>query len=90
MYDIVSQSNDTNMFSSFNIAAAREIIYEHSWSSEGDYEVNITLENLHSEEEFGHVKYIHNFSKIVHVQYPVLNFKGQKLVLFASSWTIRC
>ena len=70
-----------NIFYTFNAAAAREIINEPSWSSEGDYEVNITLENLHSEEEFGHVKFIHNFTKLVHVQYPVLNFKDDEVVL---------
>ena len=69
------------VFNSFNVAAAREIIYEHLWSLDGDYEVNITLENLHSEKEFGHVKFIHNFTKLVHVQYPVLNFKDDEVVL---------
>lgn len=29
------------------------------------------MENLHSEEEYGHVKYVHNYTKTVHVQYPV-------------------
>ena len=60
---------------------ARQIVNEYSWSIEGQYEVNITLENLHSEELFGHVKYIHNFTKIVHVQYPVINFEDNDIVL---------
>ena len=36
---------------------------------------------MHSEEKFGHVKYIHNFTKIVHVQYPVMDFKDDDIVL---------
>ena len=39
---------------------------------EGDHLVNITMSNLHSEEEYGHVKYVHNFTKLIKVQNPVL------------------
>ena len=39
------------------------------------------MENLHSEEEFGHVKYIHNFTKVIHVQYPVLDFLDDDIEL---------
>jgi hypothetical protein len=46
----------------------------YSWVSDGDYIVGGTLENLHSDEEFGHVGYIHNYSKVIHVQYPVMFF----------------
>ena len=63
------------------LGSAREIVNEYSWSTEGEYEVNITLENLHSEELFGHVKYIHNFTKSIHVQYPVMDFKDDDVVL---------
>ena len=65
----------------FHLGSAREFVNEYSWSIEGEYEVNITLENLHSEELFGHVKYIHNFTKIVHIQYPVMDFKDDDIVL---------
>ena len=66
----------------FYSALAREITYDYLWSTEGDYNVDITLENLHStEDEFGHVKYIHNFTQIVHVQYPVVDFKDDGVLL---------
>ena len=63
------------------LGSAREIVNEYSWSTEGEYEVNVTLENLHSEELFGHVKYIHNFTKTIFVQYPVQEFKDDDVVL---------
>ena len=54
------------------IGSAREIVQLPSWTDEGDYLVNITLQNLHSDKEFGKKKYIHNTTNIIHVQYPVL------------------
>ena len=54
------------------IASAREIVQLPSWTDEGDYLVNITLQNLHSDKEFGKNKYIHNTTNTIHVQYPVL------------------
>ena len=56
----------------FQIVDARTIEVTRSWSNEMEVNISITLQNLHSDEEFGVVKYIHNTSKIVHVQFPVL------------------
>ena len=55
------------------LAEAREIDIWTDWTDEGDYLVNITLQNLHSDKEFGKNKYIHNTTNIIHVQYPVLD-----------------
>jgi hypothetical protein len=46
----------------------------HIWEFDGEYIVDVTLKNLHSDEEFGHVGYIHNYSKVIHIQYPVISF----------------
>ena len=54
------------------IGSAREIVQLPFWTDEGDYLVNITLQNLHSDKEFGKNKYIHNTTNTIHVQYPVL------------------
>ena len=60
------------MIKNFFLADAREIWIDGIWTDEGDYLVNITLQNLHSDKEFGKNKYIHNTTNIIHVQYPVL------------------
>ena len=60
------------MLKNYFLADAREINEFKSWTDEGDYLVNITLQNLHSDKEFGKNKYIHNTTNIIHVQYPVL------------------
>ena len=52
------------------------------WTSNEDILVQIELKNLHSDEEFGKVKYIHNTTKIVHVQYPVLDAFTYELLEF--------
>ena len=57
----------------FQIVDARSIEVTRTWSNEREVNISITLQNLHSDEEFGVVKYIHNTSKIVHVQFPVLD-----------------
>lgn len=54
-------------------AEARSISFVHNYADAGTETIDITLENLHSEEEYGHVKYIHNASKIVIAQDPVLD-----------------
>ena len=61
---------------------ARQITVGHNWSLEGNYLVDIKLQNLHSDEEFGNVKYIHNTTKMVHVQYPVLDTFSEGLLDF--------
>ncbi len=45
--------------------------FSHSYTIPGSYAVNATAYNLHSDEEYGHVGFTHNFSKIVHVQEPL-------------------
>ena len=53
---------------------AREISLFKAWSTPGDVELSITLQNLHSTDiEFGHVKYIHNYTNVIHLQHPVLD-----------------
>lgn len=56
------------------------ITSSHNWALPGRYEVDIFLRNRHSDSEFGMVGYIHNFTKIVNVQDPVLiDFAEQML-----------
>lgn len=59
---------------------ARSISYVHTFVEPGLKTVDITLENLHSEEEYGHVKYIHNTSQTVIAQDPVLDDFNENLV----------
>ena len=36
--------------------------------------INVTAYNLHSEPDFGYIKYTHNMTRIINVQIPVENF----------------
>ena len=55
-------------------ADARTQSFEFAWPTAGSYEINITMYNLHSNEEFGSVKYAHNNTKMIHVQNPFIAF----------------
>ncbi len=81
LYNISSNSDVLISDSVVAEDPARSITYSTAWPTEGEYNVSLTLENLHSEEEFGSVKYVHNHSQIIHVQYPVLNdFSDEDMV----------
>ncbi len=45
--------------------------FTHSYAAVGDYEVNVTAHNLHSNPDYGAVGHAHNHSQVIHVQMPV-------------------
>lgn len=45
-----------------------------SYPIAGNYSVNMTAHNLHSEPVYGHVKYTHNFTQSLIVQVPVTEY----------------
>ena len=45
----------------------------HVYEDVGEYTINITAYNLHSE-EYGFNKYVHNLTRIVKIQKPVENW----------------
>ena len=66
--------NDEIVTDLINDVEAREQTFEFAWPIAGSYELNITMYNLHSDKEFGSVKYAHNNTKMIHVQNPFLDF----------------
>lgn len=48
-------------------------MFSHVYEDVGEYTINITAYNLHSE-EYGFNKYIHNLTRIVKIQKPVENW----------------
>ena len=69
--DFVIQNNTVELVDD---AAAREHSFVFTWPDAGSYDINITMYNLHSNEEFGSVKYAHNFTTTIHVQNPFYDF----------------
>ena len=43
----------------------------HQYTEPGEYTINITAYNLHSEEEYGYNKYTHNITRVITIQNPV-------------------
>ncbi len=63
--------------------ATRNMSYPHVYIDHGSYNLNVTLENLHSDPDYGHVGEIHNNNTwIVNVEYEVINLDDSLIVDF--------
>ena len=51
--------------------------FEFSYEEAGNYSVNMTAHNLHSEKVYGHVKFTHNFTQSIIVQVPILDYTDE-------------
>ena len=58
----------------FSVTNALDQEFLHYYADPGRYVINVTAYNLHSEPEFGYVKYTHNMTRVINVQIPVENF----------------
>ena len=45
--------------------------FTHEYSSPGEFVINVTAYNLHSDEEYGYNGYTHNMTRVIIVQNPV-------------------
>ena len=54
---------------------ARLKAYTEQYPMEGMKTINLTAYNMHSEQVNGVVKYSHNFSQVIHVEYKVDDFE---------------
>ena len=45
--------------------------FTHQYVDPGEYAINITAYNLHSDEEYGYNKFTHNMTRVVNIQNPV-------------------
>ena len=46
----------------------------HQYTEPGEYTINITAYNLHSDVEYGYNKYTHNTTRVVTIQNPVMDW----------------
>jgi len=67
----VSIQNVTDDFVTFTDRMFITDDFNYSYADPGTYEVLATAYNLHSDEEYGAVKYTHNATQVIHVQKAV-------------------